>query len=577
MERKMTGYPSAEKPWLSFYTDEAIHATVPQYTIFEYIWEQNKDRLDKVALNYVDRKITYRTLFENIKKASNAFSSIGVKKGDIVTICAVTLPETIYTFYGLNRIGAVCNMVDPRTNKENIKAYIEEVESKVLVTIDAAYNKVAEAALTSNSVEKHIVISPADSLPQPKKFLYQKLKAPKNLKIDSKTILWNRFIANSVDHTSEAASYTKDSPCVIVHTGGTTGIPKGVVLSNDNVNAAAFQAIMAGFDFKPEHSWLNIMPPFIAYGVGNGLHLPLVTGMEVILIPAFNPSEFATLMNKYHPVHMVGVPSHYDKFIHSPKMKNQDLSYVISPVVGGDAMDIALEKEVNEFFESHNCSYPVCKGYGMSEVAAAVCACSSHECNKIGSVGTPWPQTIMAAFDPETGEELPYNEVGEICITGPNTMLGYYHNEEETANILRKHKDGLIWVHSGDMGFIDEDGFVFIKDRIKRMIVRHDGFKVFPSAIENALAKNASVQQSCVVGKQDAEHLHGKVPVAYIQLKPSATKDQESVRNELITLCEKELAEYAQPVAWRFVSELPLTPIGKIDYRVLEEKEKAIE
>ena len=569
----LTGYPSVDKPWLSFYTEEAIHSTVPEYTIFEYIWEENKERLDRVALNYIDRKISYRSMFDNIEKAANAFSSIGVKKGDIVTICAVTLPETIYSFYGLNRLGAICNMVDPRTNVENIRAYIDEVQSKVLVTIDAAYNKVAEAASKSKTVEKHIIISPGDSLPQPKKFLYQKLKAPKDLKMDGKTVKWSQFVVNGSGTVSAKVPYTKDYPCVIVHTGGTTGVPKGVVLSNDNVNAAAFQAIMAGFDFKPVHSWLNIMPPFIAYGVGNGLHLPLVTGMEVILIPAFDPNEFANLMNKYHPVHMVGVPSHYDKFIHSPKMKNQDLSYVISPVVGGDAMDIALEKEVNEFFESHNCPYPVCKGYGMSEVAAAVCACSSHKCNKIGSVGTPWPQTIMAAFDPETGEELPFNEIGEICITGPNTMLGYYHNEEETNNILKKHKDGLTWVHSGDMGYIDEEGFVFIKDRIKRMIVRHDGFKVFPSMIENVLANNSDVQQSCVVGKQDPEHLHGKVPVAYIQLKPETTKNQESIQRELKALCEKDLPEYAQPVEWRFVSSLPLTPIGKIDYRALEEKE----
>ena len=430
-DRSPSGLPSVDKPWQRFYSKKVLQSTVPELTIYEYIWENNKDHQNDTALNYFDRKITYGELFKNIEHAMRSFSALGVSNEDIVSVCAVTLPETIYSFYALNRLGAVSNMIDPRTNVENIASYINEVQSKVVITIDAAYAKIQEAVSHCKSVRNIIVVSPADSLPQPKKFLYKKFKAPK-LIVDTKTMLWDGFIKQDYQESINEFPYEKDTPCVIVHTGGTTGVAKGVVLSNDNVNAAAFQAIMAGFDFQRIHSWLNIMPPFIAYGVGNGLHLPLVTGMEVILIPAFDPENFADLMNKYHPNHMVGVPSHYDRFIHSSKMKNKDLSYVIAPVVGGDAMDISLEKEVNEFFKSHNCSYPICKGYGMSEVAAAVCACSSHECNKIGSVGIPWPQTIMAVFDVETGAELPYNEIGEICMTGPNTMLGYYKNTEET-------------------------------------------------------------------------------------------------------------------------------------------------
>lgn len=568
IEKNMTSYPSIDKPWLKYYTEEAINATLPECTIYEYLWENNKDYQSNVALNYFDRKITYGEVFANIEKATKSYSALGLKSGDIVTICAVTIPETIYSFYGLNRLGVVCNMVDPRTSAEGICEYIKEVNSKIVVTIDVAYPKIVEA-IKGTSVEKIVVISPADSLPQPKKFLYKSFKATK-IPNDNAHIKWNELIALGKDAKSETVSYKKDTPCVIVHTGGTTGMPKGVLLSDDNLNQSAFQAIMAGFDFKRDHTWLNIMPPFIAYGVGNGLHLPLVVGMEVILIPSFNPNEFADLLNKYHPNHMVGVPSHYGNIIRNKKMQNQDLSYIIAPTVGGDAMDISLEIETNEFLKKHNCKYPACKGYGMSEVAAGVSICSSHDVNKIGSVGIPLTHTTMAIFDIATGKELPYNQEGEICMTGPNTMVGYYNNETETNNVIRKHDDGLMWVHSGDIGYIDEDGFVFIKDRIKRVIIRHDGFKVFPSLIEKTVDTNDNVVSNCAVGVADTSHSQGKLPIVFAVLNDGA--NAESVKAELFELCKKELPEYVQPADFVFIDKMPLTPIGKVDYRALEKE-----
>ena len=567
-EKKLTGYPSIDKPWLKYYTEEAINAKMPECTIYEYLWENNKDYQKNVALNYFDSKITYGEVFANIEKATKAYSALGLKSGDIVTVCAVTIPETIYSFYGLNRLGVVCNMVDPRTSAEGIREYIKEVNSKIVVTIDVAYPKIVEA-IKGTSVEKIVVISPADSLPQPKKFLYKAFKATK-IPNDNAHIKWDELIAIGKDAKAEIVSYKKDTPCVIVHTGGTTGMPKGVMLSDDNMNAAAFQAIIAGFDFKREHNWLNIMPPFIAYGVGNGLHLPLVVGMEVILIPSFNPNEFADLLNKYHPNHMVGVPSHYGNIIRSKKMQNQDLSYIIAPTVGGDAMDISLEIETNEFLKNHNCKYPACKGYGMSEVAAGVSICSSHDVNKIGSVGIPLTHTTMAIFDVTTGKELPYNQEGEICMTGPNTMVGYYNNETETNNVIRKHDDGLMWVHSGDIGYIDEDGFVVIKDRIKRVIIRHDGFKVFPSLIEKTVDTNNNVVSNCAVGVADTSHSQGKLPIVFAVLKDGYNAD--TVKKELFELCKKELPEYVQPVDFVFIDKMPLTPIGKVDYRALEKQ-----
>lgn len=373
-----------------------------------------------------------------------------------------------------------------------------------------------------------------------------------------------------INQEVEDTPYQENACCVIVHTGGTTGNPKGVMLSNDNLNCSAFQCINSSLDFEREHNWLNIMPPFIAYGIGNGLHLPLVIGMEVILIPSFDSEKFAELLLKYKPVHMVGVPSHYGNIIASPKMKDADLSYIIAPTVGGDSMRHDLEEKINTFLKEHGCGYKVVKGYGMTEVSAAVSVCVSNKCNKLGSVGIPFAHTIIAIFDPDTGEELTYNQHGEVCMTGPNTMLGYYGNDAETNQLIRKHKDGQLWVHSGDLGYMDEDGILFIEGRLKRMIVRHDGFKVFPSLIENTIQTCPDIQACCVVGADDQSHSQGKLPVAYVVLETNTSLPEKQVKDKILALCQRELPEYAQPTAIHVIEKLPLTAIGKVDYRALE-------
>ena len=326
----------------------------------------------------------------------------------------------------------------------------------------------------------------------------------------------------------------------------------------------------SAFTMARGDKWADIMPPFIAYGIGNGLHMPLIKGMEVILIPAFDPNKYDELMIKFNPTHIVGVPSHYESIITSTKMRKRNISYLVSPVVGGDSMTIDLEKKVNSFIKEHNGKNNVMKGYGMTEVSAAVSACMSDKINKLGSVGIPFAHTIISVFDPETGEELKYGEKGEVCMTGPNTMLGYYKNEKETNAILRKHPDGKLWVHSGDIGYMDEDGFLFIVGRIKRIIVRHDGFKVFPSLIEDVILRNKLTKECCAVGTADAEHAQGMLPVVFAVLNEDGLKDKENIIEDLKKLCEEELPEYAQPKEIKIIEKLPLTPIGKVDYRALE-------
>ncbi len=606
--KNLTGKSSIDKPWLKYYDEEVLKKELPEKTIYEYIFQNNKKFPNRTALNYFGKKITYGQMFENIDQTARAFRAHGVKEGAIVTVSMPTIPETIYVYYALSKIGAVANMVDPRTSKEGIEDYINEAKSKMLIIIDVAADK-AKDVKEKTTVEEIVTVSPTDSLPlgimlkkvskdinssfedkkeeaiksgkkEPKKkdiildYFKDMKKNQSKFAKSSECISWPEFFkAGKKEDYKPYPKYDKNKPLLIVHTGGTTGPSKGVVLSNFNVNAASFQCENAGYDFKREHTWLNIMPPFIAYGIGNGLHLPLACGMEVILIPQFDPKKFDELLLENRPNHMVGVPSHYGNIIHSKKMAAEDLSYIIAPTVGGDKMDESLEDETNEFLKKHNCDYKVVKGYGMTEVNAAVAACTSNETNKLGSVGIPFPKTTISIFDPKTGEELGYNEKGEVCITGPNTMLGYFNNEEETNKILRKHEDGLTWVHSGDVGYMDADGNLYIVDRLKRMIIRPDGFKIFPSLIEDVVIKHPLVEACKVVGIKDLNFSQGKLPKVHVVLKETS-KETEEIEKEIFMLCEEELPEYYQPCEINFDESLPLTSIGKVDYMKLEKEDE---
>lgn len=569
----MKGYASIDKPWLRYYPQYLIDKELPKATIYDYILKSNNYYPKRVALNYFNNKITYAEMFEQIDNVARSFLELGVKKGDIVSISMPTIPEFVYIFYALSKIGAIANMIDPRKSSEEFEEYINLVDSKVLVVVNIALEKVKDIRKHTN-IENIISVSPSDSLPKALKTVYN-LKPAKKVKINN-LINWKEFCSLGLKRKSEVLvedypEYEENRPLVIVYTGGTTGKSKGVVLSNDNLNAASSQCETCGYDFQRQHIWLNIMPPFIAYGVGNGLHLPLALGMEVVLIPQFDPNKFDKLLDKYKPNHITGVPTHYDSILKSKLFQKEGLKYLLSPIVGGDKLNEASEELINKFFKENNCNFNVSKGYGMSEVSAAVCTTSIPEINEIGSVGIPFHHTIMAVFDPDTNKELKYNEIGEICISGPNTMIGYYNNEEETNNIIKKHEDGLMWVHSGDLGYINERGVVFIKGRIKEMIVRHDGFKIFPLMLEEVILSHPSVKTCKVIGVPDTNFSQGELPKAFVVLEKN-TIDNAKITEELKELCHEKLAEYLQPVGIVIKDKLPLTPIGKIDFMKLKEE-----
>lgn len=560
-------YASQAKPWLKYYDQKFIDQTLPALSAFEYVCQRSKNHLNDTALEYYGRKFTYADLIVNVKKTAAALRGAGVKKGDIITVVSIMTPEIIALFYAADMIGATLNLVDPRYSVEGIREYIEEVDSHLLVCLNVVYERCRQAAKRTN-VEKVIVLSPADSLP-PLMAVGYKLTTPDKNKYASNVIRWKQFIKGGEGQSTAAEPYDPDHACVVVHTGGTTGSPKGVMLTDDCFNGIALQFQAYPKLFHRGQKLMNVMPPFIAYGFACGIHLPLVLGFTVIIIPNLDPAKLGSLVLKHKPEHMFGVPTHYQQLASDPKLRDKDLSFIINYAAGGDSLSRGAEQTVNDFLAAHGARYPIAKGYGMTEVSSAATVAAGLD-NKPGSVGIPMVNTVVAAFEPGTDQELPIGQRGELCISGPCLMKGYYNKPEETAILLRRHPDGRVWAHTGDMGYLDEDGFVFLDSRIKRMIIRHDGFKVFPSIIENVVSRHPAVHQCSVVGCADKDHTQGRLPFVYIVLKADTTAKKKQVIRELERMCAEELPEYVQPVAYKFISSMPMTPVGKVDYRQLE-------
>ena len=560
-------YASQAKPWLKYYDQKFIDQTLPALSAFEYVCQRSKNHLNDTALEYFGRKFAYADLIVNVKKTAAALRGAGVKKGDIITVVSIMTPEIIALFYAADMMGATLNLVDPRYSVEGIREYIEEVDSHLLVCLNVVYERCRQAAKRTN-VEKVIVLSPADSLP-PVMAVGYKLTTPDKNKYASNVIRWKQFIKGGEGQSTAAEPYDPDHACVVVHTGGTTGSPKGVMLTDDCFNGIALQFQAYPKLFHRGQKLMNVMPPFIAYGFACGIHLPLVLGFTVVIIPNLDPAKLGSLVLKHKPEHMFGVPTHYQQLASDPKLRDKDLSFIINYAAGGDSLSRGAEQTVNDFLAAHGARYPIAKGYGMTEVSSAATVAAGLD-NKPGSVGIPMVNTVVAAFEPGTDRELPIGERGELCISGPCLMKGYYNKPEETAILLRRHPDGRVWAHTGDMGYLDEDGFVFLDSRIKRMIIRHDGFKVFPSMIENVVSRHPAVHQCSVVGCADKDHTQGRLPFVYIVLKADTTAKKKQVIRELERMCAEELPEYVQPVAYKFLSSMPMTPVGKVDYRQLE-------
>ena len=566
MDSKMTGYPSIDKPWLKYYEDKTFDYNAPTCTMYDMLYNNNKDYQNGTALNYYDHKITFEEIFEEVNKVEKAYWAAGIREKDVVIVCSVNMPETVYTLYALNHIGAVVNLVDPRTNKIAFREYINECAAKLVVTVDLAYPLI-QSVIDNTTVSQVVVVSPSTSLPIIKKLAYR-IKN-KRVTLSSKAIDWRTFIEKGKDASPKFTEFKKEKCTIMAHTGGTTGLPKTVMLSDNNLNSVAQSYKYLGIPFKRGQKMFNDLPPFIIYGLSIAVHAALCLGLEVILYPVFDSKGFPKLFAHYKPNHFNALPDHI-KFLCEDKYSDMDLSFLISVGVGGNSLNVELERNANDFLKKHGCKYEVLKGYGMTELAATV-GCAFSGANAIGSVGIPFITNNVKIVDTDDGKELPYNRTGEIWISGPSIMLGYLDNQEATDELIVIDKTGEKWVKTGDLGHIDENGLLFHEGRLRRIyltVVEGQPAKIFPMTVEKAIKKSDKVADCTVVGRFKKNSAYYE-SVAFV-IKKQDMQDSLVVK-ELEAICFSEIPSYMRPVEYRFIEQIPHTPIGKVDFRKLEE------
>lgn len=573
--KKLTGKPSIDRPHLQWYPKESYTGGIGKMKAYDYMIIRNMQYKNDVVFRYFGREIKYAEFFRKIDATEKAFIKLGVKPGDIVTIMSVNSPELIYSFYALNKLNAIPNMIDPRTTSVGLRKYLNEVNSKYLLALNLCH-EVVVSAIVGTDVEKIVELNPNDSLP----FGLRELKGIKDRQDmknglmpsvnydDGNFIRWHDFMkqGRSVKKVP-MHKYVENTPACIVHTGGTTGDPKGVMLTNENLNAMVEGLDYAHVDLKRHRKFLNVLVPFVAYGAVNGIHTAVCKGWESTIIPKLDQGKFAELILKEKPEICLGVPAYFDAVMEDERMQKEDLRYGISYIVGGDGMKKEKEFELDKFMLEHY-GRSIKKGYGLTECAACATV-SSDLVNNIGSVGLPLPRNLVAAFDVETGEEKSYGELGELAISGPTVMLGYYGNEEATNQMIRLHDDGKLWLHTGDIGYVAEDGQVYHKDRIKRMIIR-SGYKVFPSMLENVVSKNECIQNCSAVAIPSEQEGSAPVVVSVLEEQYKNKGMEEDIKCELYDLIKEELPDYMYPVDIVFRDSMPLTSVGKIDYLTLE-------
>ena len=570
-EKVLTGYPSIDKPWLKYYSQEAIEARMPQCTIYQYLWENNKDYPNDIALEYMGSKISYSELFRHIDECAKALIALGVKVGDIVTVALPSIPEALYVVYALNKIGAVANMIHPLAGENELLNYLNEVKSEVAIIFEGTYN-IIEKAIDSTYVKKAIVVSAGDSLPFGIKQLYMlKNRLPKFI-LGGMFMNWKEFISKGKEVVLSNVKKDCSTVAVISHTGGTTGEPKGVMCSDININAEIWQ-IGCNLPHERQERVLVVLPPFINYSLVNAMLEPLAFGFSVILVPKYEPDKFDEYVRKYRPNHLNSIPAYYEACLSNEKLKRMDLSCLKYIFYGGDAMNVKKEEEVNALLKACGATMELRKGLGSTEMVSAATV-TYDDCNMPGSVGAPLIRVNCKIVEPGTYDELLYDKEGEICFAGETLMLGYYNNPQATEEVVKIHADGCRWLHTGDLGYVTEDGILFITGRIKRIIMTKgkDGVvtKLFPDRIEKAVLKHPAVGLCCVIGVADEVRIHYAKAVVVLN---SGYEESEEMTREIIEKCKNELPDYMIPDVVEYRKDLPRTVRGKVDYRALE-KEK---
>lgn len=557
-------------PWLSSYGDVKFHLKYPNGSMSRVVLDTATTYPQNIALTFMGKETTYTELARKIDLCARAFRAMGVEENQRVCICMPNAPQTVFCLYALNRIGAIAAMIHPLSAEGEIVHYLKESESEIVITLDQFYGKFANVQ-KEIAIKKLVIASVADALGTIKSIGYkltQGRKIPAVPAVEN-VILWNDFLRLGKEYQGEyIVEREAEDPAVVLFSGGTTGINKGILLSNLNFNALALQTInMCHYPILGKRM-LAAMPMFHGFGLGVCVHTLMVAGGTSILVPRFTPKQYAELIVKEKPNYIAGVPTLFENISRNPYLDGEKLDFLLGVFSGGDSLSVELKKKFDGFLADHGATIRVREGYGTTECVTASCL-TPYNMEIEGSIGLPYPDTYFKICKVGTQEEVPYGEDGEICITGPTVMIGYLNHPEENANTLRPHGDGRVWLHTGDLGFMNENGFVFFKQRIKRMIIT-SGYNVYPSQLENIIDQHEAVQMSCVIGVKDSIKMQ-KVK-AFVMLRDGYTPNEE-VLQSLKEHCRKNIAKYALPYDIEIRKELPKTLVGKVAYKILEEEE----
>lgn len=570
-EEKLNKKNNIKTPWLKYYKEGVpAHLNYPKGTMVGYFLEAVARYPENIAIEYYGRTYTYRAFYEMIRDTAKSLKSQGVKEGDTIAICMPNIPEAILMFYAANMLGALVSLIHPLSAEKEIQNYINGSGATFLLSLDLVYDKVHNI-VDNTCIKKIVIASAGDSLKTIKKFLYKfknRGTVPK-IELTDDIMTWNEFINYGYDYQGEIACLKgANDPAVILYSGGTSGDPKGILLTNMNFNALALSCHKMIEQSGEGESILAILPIFHGFGLGVCIHTTLGCGMRVVLVPNFNPKDFGKLLHKHKISIVCGVPSLFESLTKTSMGKN-DLSKLKSAISGGDFMSKDLKNKVDTYFREHGSNAEIRVGYGLTEASAAICVTPTGEYRE-SSIGVPFPDTYIKVVRVGTHDEVPYGEDGEICISGPTVMMGYLNNLEETIQTLQIHEDGRTWLHTGDVGSMDKDGFVYFKQRVKRIIISN-GYNLYPSYIETIINSHPDVFTSTVIGIPHPKKV--QVAKAYIVLK-DGVKPSKDVEKSIRLHCEKNLARYSLPAVYEFRESLPKTLVGKVAYRELEKESK---
>ena len=566
-KRKQKKKRTFNNPWEKYYDEGKETIDVPDISIYEYLERHYIKNEYTIAINYYNQKITYKELINKIDVCAKSLVSYGVRENDVVSICLPNVPEAVIAFYAINKIGAIANMIHPLSSELEIKDSLIKTNTVLFITLNITFNKV-ENIIDETKIYKTIIVSPKDSMPTFLGLGYMlskelKLKTPKS---NEKYMLWSDFILKGEKYNKNIKKdrSSKDD-AAILHSGGTTGTPKNIVLTNGNINTVMEDAKIVFSYLDSKDTFLSILPLFHCFGLVVNICAPLILGSTIVLIPQFDAKRFDKIIKKFRPTVLLGVPTLFEALTKNPYMINYDMSYVSTVVSGGDSLTEEKNNEVNKFLKEHNSKARIIQGYGMTETTGPA-SLGFNNSDKPGSIGIPIPGVEIKILNIDTYEEMKYGEIGEICITGQTVMSRYLDNKEETDNIIKIHEDKKRWVHTGDLGYMDEDGVLFYVQRLKRMIIS-SGYNVYPSHIEKVLENHKYVESCGVIGVPDPYKI--EVPKAFIVLK-KGIEPTIDVTKELKEYCYKNLSKYMIPKKFEYRENLPKTLVGKIDYRKLE-------